>query len=369
MGVGILCVVAAIVGGGVTLAGQEIHTLTSVWREILLGVFGVVLMAGSLVLRPAGPDGAREPPAGPAGEDPAERSDRTLTVELDTDATTRVYTYLGAVGQAMKDRGFRDLTVTRVRLVLDELITNVAHHVRGRTARVSVTIQEQHLRVVSVEVCDRGPGLSPEVLAESERRLGEGEREHGLMLARRLAAELKITSQATTSREQWRCVSCDVIEPPVPRSPLFEFRDFAWVRMEYGGPMVYWLGPEFYVDTRPPYGFSWRLNTALKNGWRPVLDLYLRHLTDRRYRPYLVVEAAGEEVGTRYAEDRGVHIPLRAVLESYFTDHFRERRVLLLASDAGYEVRWSVMEWARERQLDYFDSEPAFRARLKELSR
>ena len=41
---------------------------------------------------------------------------------------------------------------------------------------------------------------------------------------------------------------------------------------------------------------STRLSTALTDGGRPVLDLYLKHLTDARYRPYLIVEAAGDEV-------------------------------------------------------------------------
>lgn len=55
MGLGILFVVGGIVGGGVTLAGQEIPRLSSVLREIILGVFGVVLMVASLYLRPAQP--------------------------------------------------------------------------------------------------------------------------------------------------------------------------------------------------------------------------------------------------------------------------------------------------------------------------
>ncbi len=378
MGVGILCVVAGIVGGGVTLAGQEIHTLTSVWREIILSIFGVVLMAGSLVLKADSPDEPGRTAGGPAEAEadvpasgrvePSADLDRwydsltngTLSLELDATSPSAVLTLLGAVRGALTEKGFRDQTVTRVRLVLNELLMNVDRHAVDRTARVTVSIQERHLRLVSIQVCDPGPGIDQSVLSEQERRLAAGEREHGLLLAMRLSTTLGVAPP-----EEGSCVKCEVIEPPLPRSLLFEFPDVPWVRMEYVHPRVYWLGTEPYVDVEYQYGLINRLSDALEYGWRPVLDLYLKHLTGVRYLPYLVIEVAGDEVGTEMAP--GALGRLRAVLESYFADRFRERRVLLLAADTTHNNRETVWEWARDWQLDSFDSEAACRARLEQL--
>jgi hypothetical protein len=47
-GTGIGCIIAAIVGGGLRAFGLEIPVLNSVRRQILLGLFGVILVAVSL---------------------------------------------------------------------------------------------------------------------------------------------------------------------------------------------------------------------------------------------------------------------------------------------------------------------------------
>jgi hypothetical protein len=44
LGLGIVFVLAAIVGGGVSLAGEDIPQLHSVVREVLLGAFGAGLI-------------------------------------------------------------------------------------------------------------------------------------------------------------------------------------------------------------------------------------------------------------------------------------------------------------------------------------
>jgi|ERR1700723_325347 len=54
---GIVCVIAAIVGGGVKLIGHEIPLLSQWWRQLLLGLFGLVLIIVALccVGRPTNP--------------------------------------------------------------------------------------------------------------------------------------------------------------------------------------------------------------------------------------------------------------------------------------------------------------------------
>ncbi len=382
MGVGILCVVAGIVGGGVTLAGQEIHTLTSVWREVILGVFGVLLMGGSLVLH----SGDADSPANGASQmvedddsssaDPEDWADIDrwreglsrghLSLELDTSSGTKVATFIRVVGDVLREKGFREETGRRARIILHELLTNVVEHVGDKTAQVTVKVQDRHLRIVSINVCDRGPGIDQSIFWDYERRLAAGEREHGLLLALRLATTLRVEQHGADPSGMRSCVACDLIEPPAPRSMLFEFNAIPWVRMEYTNPKVYWLGTESYVDMSSPRSFITRLTTALQNGWRPILDLYLKHLTDSRYLEYLVVEVAGDEVVTEM--EPGALGRLRAVLESYFPDYFRTKRVILLASDTDSQVRGNVSEWAQQWQLEYFDSDVACRERLEQLS-
>jgi len=46
--VGLLCLVTAIVGGGVTLLGNQLPVLKSAWQQVLLGVFGVLMIGFAL---------------------------------------------------------------------------------------------------------------------------------------------------------------------------------------------------------------------------------------------------------------------------------------------------------------------------------
>ncbi len=45
--IGIVCVVAAIVGGGMKLLGNEIPVLANKWRQVLLAIFGIALIIAS----------------------------------------------------------------------------------------------------------------------------------------------------------------------------------------------------------------------------------------------------------------------------------------------------------------------------------
>lgn len=57
---GLVCVVAAIVGGGVTAAGWQFPIVNSIRRQTILGVFGLILVGISLFGRGQFPDEAKE---------------------------------------------------------------------------------------------------------------------------------------------------------------------------------------------------------------------------------------------------------------------------------------------------------------------
>jgi hypothetical protein len=66
LGIGIACVIAAIVGGGLKAFGVEIPALSSVRRQILLAICGVFLALGSMIRQsPRAPD--RSDPSLPHG--------------------------------------------------------------------------------------------------------------------------------------------------------------------------------------------------------------------------------------------------------------------------------------------------------------
>jgi len=46
--VGLVCIIAAIIGGGLKAFGIEIPVFESPERQILLGVFGLILLSGTL---------------------------------------------------------------------------------------------------------------------------------------------------------------------------------------------------------------------------------------------------------------------------------------------------------------------------------
>jgi hypothetical protein len=51
-GVGAGCIIAAIIGGGLKAFGMEIPLFNSIKRQVLLGLFGLILITSPFVLRP-----------------------------------------------------------------------------------------------------------------------------------------------------------------------------------------------------------------------------------------------------------------------------------------------------------------------------
>lgn len=51
-GVGAGCIIAAVIGGGLKAFGMEIPLFNSIKRQVLLGLFGLILITSPFVLRP-----------------------------------------------------------------------------------------------------------------------------------------------------------------------------------------------------------------------------------------------------------------------------------------------------------------------------
>lgn len=47
--IGIVCIIGAIIGGGVKLVQIELSPVASLWRQLLLGCFGLVLIAAGVI--------------------------------------------------------------------------------------------------------------------------------------------------------------------------------------------------------------------------------------------------------------------------------------------------------------------------------
>jgi hypothetical protein len=69
--IGLACIIAAIVGGGLKLAGIEIPLLTSVRRQMLLGALGVVLAGGAGLASLTGNGASEQGPRAQASPGPS----------------------------------------------------------------------------------------------------------------------------------------------------------------------------------------------------------------------------------------------------------------------------------------------------------
>jgi anti-sigma regulatory factor (Ser/Thr protein kinase) len=300
----------------------------------------------------------------------------SITLDLDPKSESKLYTFFSVVDRVLQEKGFRQRTIDRVGIILDELLTNVARHVPESGAWVMVVVQAKYLRLASIAVCDSGPGIPhTNILENHMRRLAEGEREHGLLRVLRMASSLRPGPPPEAPLDKQHGVYCDVFDPQTPHSVLFESDVVAPVRMEYGIPRVLWIGREeaYTVGRLPGLEDLARggtivstLTKAVENGWRPILDLYFEPLLSAGA-SYLGVEVTG---GRSYTEPiPGDLAKLCAVLETYFKSFFEEKRVILLAHHTDPQVRRDVSDWAQRWGTSFFDSEPACRKQLTQLAR
>jgi anti-sigma regulatory factor (Ser/Thr protein kinase) len=286
----------------------------------------------------------------------------TLDTKLDAGSDLNIFTFIDVVNGVMREKRYLEPTTRRVRVIMQELLSNVARHVPDRHARVHVTLREDYMRGVVIDVGDNGsgirsgstitvPGLIPDdVVDRYTERLLAGEREHGLLLVSRLASGFHETPRS------WRTtnhVGCDVIEPQPRSSVLTKNKRVGLVRIEYSTPKVLWIGPEeSYVRYYSANSLD-RFLSAAERGWLPVLAPYFGPVHGTSH---LAVEVSGydlpTEVGSFWEE-------VLAAIAAFFPDRMTQQRVVLLAPQADWSLRSQAEEWAQAHELPWFDSEAA----------
>jgi anti-sigma regulatory factor (Ser/Thr protein kinase) len=397
MGIGLLCVLAAIVGGGVSLAGQQIPALKSVFREVLLGAVGGVLILASFRLRPD--DGGRSRPHNPTSE-PADVGNRLADGPAATEATraTRrrqsrvqlwnddvdvgriggevtttnpadVLTLVNLVDAEMNAREFRPRTALRARLVLQELLSNVRKHSDNASAWLEVTLQIEPIRVVTVTVADSGPGVPVEAFRQSVKRFS-GDREHGLLLIQRLSDTVLLEAPDQAPPTMPYAVSCDLYEPRLPDSVLLEFPFVTPVILHFASPTAYWLGSECsYIDPwrgTPIPTFADLLTDAVTEKDFPIVNLYFGHMPRDTV---LGVHITGYDIATEWPDARSPRWWLLAALESYFRPSFEKKTVVLLAADTRNEPIDDARRLSSRWDLPCFQSDDECRAFLESYNR
>jgi hypothetical protein len=256
-----------------------------------------------------------------------------LEVVLDTTNSTEVFTFIQAVSQTLHDLRFREATSLRVRRILRELLDNVAAHVRDKRALVTVGVTERFLRNVSVDVADRGRGLPSNVVSQYVERLGGGEREHGLVLATRLASVRRENPNSTADFPNG--IGFEVMEferPPLPTTR----DDVGCLCLEYRSPEVFWIGKD---TSQVDFG-------------------------DVASARCLVVELTGHDVASSVVGSATLQDALRAALELHFQPHFASRNVLFLAHDTVPRLRDGLHGWAAEWKCPSVSSVNEVRALL-----
>jgi anti-sigma regulatory factor (Ser/Thr protein kinase) len=274
----------------------------------------------------------------------------TLDTDLDAGSDLDIFMLIDVVNGVMREKRYLEPTARRVRIIMQELLRNVALHVPDQHARVHVTLRDTHLRGVVIDVGDNGPGIPDDVLNRYTERLLAGEREHGLLLVSRLASGFHDARPAS-----WRTanhVGCDVIEAQPRSSALTKNKRVGLVRIEYASPKVLWIGPE---ESYVYYGVNslGLFFRAAERGWLPVLARYFGPLHGTSH---LAVEVCGHDLSTE------VEAFWEEVLDAvalFFPDRIARQRVVLLGPEADRMLRSEVEDWAREHGLPWFDSEAA----------
>jgi anti-sigma regulatory factor (Ser/Thr protein kinase) len=282
----------------------------------------------------------------------------TLDTDLDAGSDLNIFVLVDVVNGVMREKRYLEPTARRVRIILQELLGNVARHVPDRHARLHVTLRETHLRGVVIDVGDNGPGIPDDVLDRYTERLIAGEREHGLLLVSRLASRFHDELPAS-----WRTanhVGCDVLEPRPRSSALTRNKRVGLVRIEYESPKVLWIGPEeSYVRTGDFTSSMERFLRAEKGGWLPVLAPYFGPVHGTSH---LAVEISGSDVLTEV--DPGFWVRVLAAIAAFFPERITQQRVVLLGPQAEPMLRSKVEGWAQKHGLPWFESEAAASAYL-----
>jgi anti-sigma regulatory factor (Ser/Thr protein kinase) len=296
----------------------------------------------------------------------------SLNVELDARARDRVNTLVSEVRAALKECAFGNRTVDRVAVVLLELLANVRQHADDSSAVIEIDVRTTYQRTVSIDVYHRGVAVDiAGVLDANQRRLHEGDHEHGLLKVARLAGHLHSSYKEEEAGRHG--VGCYVYELEPLHSGLFREYAFAVpIAIEYDSPKRYWLGDDVHVTGQ----FEQAMRFAVQWATKPLLDLYFARLVTPG-KSCLGVEVTGHiapsepawefENATPRAVVRSQD-PVQAGIEAYFGHWFRSRRVVLFANSADFTPLHSMRSWAQRWNLDCLTDIDSCRARVETLA-
>ena len=180
---------------------------------------------------------------------PSEWRDQIMSGRLSTDIDPplggRSYAFVSAVGTALVDMGFDAKTHDHVRIILVELLNNVARHANSAASIEIEVIPEGNFRTVDVLVASTGPSFSVDELVQANiDKLEAGDREHGLLRVRRLADRIRSVSD----KNGVTSVRCEVYQRPSLDSVLYRLPTVLPICFEYSFPKYLWIGRDGYTE-------------------------------------------------------------------------------------------------------------------------
>ena len=217
-----------------------------------------------------------------------------------------------------------------------ELLSNVARHTKGTTAKLDITIDWKYTREIRITVEDRGPGFDLNAaVVSSQDNLASGSA-HGLWRLKQVTSSV---SNMLFSEDKLHRVICSIYDNTRPTSLFDGLNSISHILIELGYPRVVWLNQRGYAGK----GIIGDLAEGIYDAsMRPLLNLYFDQLLGKNNPSYLCIEIQGDlelsDVRPSYEET------LASAVEQFFKGMFLERRVILLnQGPARITRRWEEL--------------------------
>jgi len=247
--------------------------------------------------------------------------------------------------RVLGEKKFSETVAGNAHVVLDELLNNVAKHVRNSDANVMLELNTGHLPTVMVTVGDEGKGYQWwERVKQQYLEMKTDGREHGVGRICRLSD--RVLSTPSASSNPWFRVECTLHDISWPGSLCDEYGWCEKVILDYTPPASVWFGSRKHSRR---YSLWWEhryggpstlwsvlgaLNFSIDEEIPQIANLYLEHMRAKEH-PYLFFEIR-RPGSTETGDPRTSSETISQTLESYFKQQFADRKVLLYASKHAY---------------------------------
>jgi len=120
----------------------------------------------------------------------------SLEASIDCDHQESIASLSQILRETALGRGFSKQDATSASIALSELLVNVQRHVQGDQSvakvKISFDVPSYKTETLTIRISDSGTGIDlPSVLFDLEKRLSQGEREHGLLRCYRLGDSME----------------------------------------------------------------------------------------------------------------------------------------------------------------------------------